>query len=165
MNRFYSLVGIAAMFLIPARMIWLHGRTWDFGPHGLPVSILSPDGTIYRDGSAIDPYSEAIIRSGMEEPLRAALLAIIAGAAYVLRKRLHVLDVNSRRRKESEALLALSQRYEQEGRWQDAQRVYESYRQSLEAEMAMWRSKRWTRRLLDKARKNIETTTRGGAPQ
>jgi len=152
MNKLYALVGIVAMFLIPARIIWLHGRTWECGPHGLPVSILSPDGRTYRDGSEIDPFSNAIIRSGMEEPLFTAWAAFMCWSAYELRRRKHVRDINALHR-ESEAWLALAKRYEQEGRPQEAQRAYASYRQSIEAEMALWLSRRSTRRMMEQARR------------
>ncbi len=151
MSKFYALVGVVLMIVLPARMIWLHGRTWECGPHGLPVSILSPDGRTYRDGSEIDPYSSAIIRSGMEEPLFTAWAAFMCWSAYELRRRKHVRDINARHR-ESEARLALANRYQQEGRQEEAERAFASYRQSLEAEMALWLSRRSTRRMMEQAR-------------
>jgi hypothetical protein len=76
----------AAIFflLVTPRLMWLHGRTWEFGPHGLPVSILSADGQTYRDGSQIDALSAAIIRSGVEEPMWAAWVAFMGWAAVTL---------------------------------------------------------------------------------
>jgi hypothetical protein len=157
MSKFYALVGVALMIVLPARMIWLHGRTWECGPHGLPVSILSPDGRTYRDGSEIDPYSNAIIRSGMEEPLFIAWAAFMCWSAYELRRCKHVRDINAQHR-ESEAWLALAKRCEQEGRPQEAQRAYASYWQSIEAEMALWLSRRSTRRMMEEARRSIGRT-------
>jgi hypothetical protein len=84
MKNSNCLAATVFFLLATPRLMWLHGRTWEFGPHGLPVSILSADGQTYRDGSQIDVLSAGIIRSGIEEPLAAGFLAFFGWVAIAL---------------------------------------------------------------------------------
>ncbi len=74
-----SWLGIGLFAAIILGMLWGHGREWEFSPHGIPVSALSPDGQTYRNGNEIDPLTLAIIRSGNEE----AIAASIFGFAFL----------------------------------------------------------------------------------
>jgi hypothetical protein len=156
MKNVLALIWLVIMIGLPVSVIWNHGGTWEFGPHGIPVSVLSADGKTYRNGSEIDPITAAIARSGKEEPLLGCTLgvvsALLACLAFKVRREKHVLNIRAKHR-ESEALLALAKRYQQEGRQEEAERTFESYWQSVEAEMALWLSRRSTRRMIEEARR------------
>jgi hypothetical protein len=156
MNKVYSLFGLAFIVGILVRAMWTYGGEWEFGPHGIPMVALSQDGTTYRDGGEIDPITAAITRSGNEGVIWGCALGVLAVFfawwACVAREAKHVVNIRAQHR-ESEALLALAKRYQQEGRQEDAQRAFASYRQSVEAEMALWLSRRSTRRMMEEARR------------
>jgi hypothetical protein len=154
MKDILALVWLVIFVALPVRVIWTYGGQWEFGPHGIPVIALSPDGTTYRDGNELDPITAAITRSGNEETIVGCWLGgmsvLLAGLACRARREKHVCNIRAKRR-ESEALLALAKRYEQEGRQEEAKRAFASYWQSVEEEMALWLSRRSTRRMIEQA--------------
>jgi hypothetical protein len=154
MNRLFSWFGIAMLIFLPARMIWAHGGRWEFGPHGIPVSALSADGKTYRNGDEIDPITEMMIRSGIEERVAGfaygGLLLAVVVLAYEVRQYKQLLDSRARRLA-AEGVREMAEQYEREGKHQEAQAAFEFYRQKLEAEVALWRRKRRWKRELDKA--------------
>jgi hypothetical protein len=156
MNKVYSLFGLVVMVGIPVRAICTYGGLWEFGPHGIPMIALSPDGTTYRDGSELDPLTAAITRSGSEETIVGCVLGVLSALfvwmACEQRREKHAQKIKAQHR-ESEALLALAKRYQQEGRRDEAERAFASYRESIEAEMALWLSRRSTRRMMEQARR------------
>jgi hypothetical protein len=145
-------VDILLISLLVARAGWLHGRQWEFGPRGLPVCVLSPDGTTYRDGSEIDPISRSIIDSGLQEVWYATFLGICAVLELDIARRKYIRVVQKRREK-SDLFLALAQRYEREGRREAAEWAYASYRESLEANRRLLR-KMWSMAMKRKATMN-----------
>jgi hypothetical protein len=156
MKNVLALVWLVIIVAFPVRVIWTYGGVWEFGPHGIPMIALSPDGTTYRDGSELDPMTAAITRSGKEEAIwgcwLGGLIAFVAWLACEHRREKHAQNIKAQHSK-SEALLALANRYRQEGRQEEAERAFASYRQSLEAEMALWLSRRYSRRMMEKARR------------
>jgi hypothetical protein len=61
MSKASSWLGVAIFVVVFVRQASRHGQTWEFSSHGIPVSLLSPDGERYRNGEAIDPISHARI--------------------------------------------------------------------------------------------------------
>jgi hypothetical protein len=155
MKNVLALIWLVIFVALPVRVIWTYRGTWEFGPHGIPVSVLSSDGTTYRNGSEIDPVTAVVIRSGKEEQVLGCTFGVLSvlfvGLACKLRREKHVCNIRAKHR-ESEALLALAKRYEQEGRQEEAKRAFASYWQSVEEEMALWLSRRYSRRMIEQAR-------------
>jgi len=156
MKNVLALFWLVIIVAFPVRVIWTHGGKWEIGPHGIPMIALSPDGKTYRDGDELDPLTVAITRSGKEETIvgctLGGLIAFFAWSTCEHRREKHAQNIKAQHR-QSEALLALAQRYQQEERQEDAEKAFASYRQSLEAEMALWLSRRSTRRMMEQARK------------
>src|SRR5580658_1200553 len=101
MNKLCAWLGIAVLIFLPARMVWTYGGTWEFGPHGIPVSALSADGKTYRNGNEIDPITEMAIGSGIEERVSGfaygGLLLAVAFLAYQVWQHKQLLDSRARR--------------------------------------------------------------------
>jgi hypothetical protein len=156
MKNVLALFWLVIIVAFPVRVIWTHGGKWELGPHGIPMIALSPDGKTYRDGDELDPLTAAITRSGKEETIvgctLGGLIAFFAWSACEHRREKHAQNIKAQHR-QSEALLALAQRYQQEERQEDAEKTFASYRQSLEAEMALWLRRRYSRRIMEKARR------------
>lgn len=156
MKNVLALFWLVIIVAFPVRVFWTHGGKWEFGPHGIPMIALSPDGKKYRDGDELDPLTAAITRSGKEETIvgctLGGLIAFFAWSACEHRREKHAQNIKAQH-KQSEALLALAQRCQQEERQEDAEKAFASYRQSLEAEMALWLSRGSTRRMIEEARR------------
>ena len=118
MKNVLALFWLVIIVAFPVRVFWTHGGKWEFGPHGIPMIALSPDGKTYRDGDELDPLTAAITRSGKEETIvgctLGGLIAFFAWSACEHRREKHAQNIKAQHR-QSEALLALAQRYQQEG--------------------------------------------------
>jgi hypothetical protein len=161
MNRLFAWFGLAVLVFFPARMVWTHGGTWEFSPHGIPVSALSADAKTYRNGGEIDPITEGLIRRGIEEQVSGfaygGMLLAFGLLAYAVWQHKQLLDSRARRMA-AEAVREMAEQYEREGKRPDAQAAFDYYRQLLEAEVAVWRRKRSWKRELDKAMERSSRT-------
>jgi hypothetical protein len=153
-NRFYSLVTVAFLIWVPVHVVRTYGGKWEFGPHGLPVSVLSPDGERYRDGDEIDPLTMTWIRAGVEEQVMGVLLGglvtVVLTLANALRNLARVVE-RQEEWAEAKRIEALAYQYRREGRHAEADAAFKRFDAILESHVAELRSKRFTRRIFDKA--------------
>lgn len=158
MNRLFSLLGIVCLVCIPLRLAWVHGGTWEFSAHGIPVSALSPDGETYRNGDEIDPITLGMIRGGTEEGASAcifiALFVAIAGCAYQALKLRQAIQTRARR-EARERVLQMANGYELGGKQEEAKAAFDYYRRLIDEEMKLWHRNPSMRRELDKAMKRL----------
>jgi len=146
------------LIFLPARMIWTHGGRWELSRHGIPVSVLSPDGKTYRNGDEIDPITEMLIRGGTEEGVTACiyltLFAATAGCIYQALKLRQAIQSQARR-EGREAVLEMAKGYEREGKMQEAKAVFDYYRRLEDEEMELWLRNPSLRQELDKAMERL----------
>jgi hypothetical protein len=88
--RFIRIYGGPLVFLVIAVNCVAHlGSRWEFGPSGIPRSVVSPGGHSYSDGTLIDPLTSGLIRAGIEEEVMLAIflfiVACVAGTILILR--------------------------------------------------------------------------------
>ena len=122
MNKLCAWFGIAALIFFPARMVWTYGGTWEFSPHGIPVSALSADGKTCRNGGEIDPITEGLIRRGIEEQVSGfaygGMLLAFGLLAYAVWQYKQLLDSRARRMA-AEAVREMGEQWEREGKRPD----------------------------------------------
>ncbi len=84
----YLALGLQTMIL--AYGLLGYRTRWDFGPrYGMPMALVAADGTHYRDGTRIDPFTLSRIRDGNEgevflglQVVAGTLLAGLGGMLY-----------------------------------------------------------------------------------
>jgi hypothetical protein len=84
MGKMCSLLGWSIFLFVLVGFAAQYGKRWEFGPHGFNT-LVAEDGQNYRgDGTAIDPITLALHRSGHDGACLWALLGVIGAAlAYV----------------------------------------------------------------------------------
>lgn len=76
MAKILDCAGILLLFVVLTNVAFSYGSRWVIGRHGLPVSLLAPDGVHYADGSVVDPITLSVIRANIEEQVLVGLLLI-----------------------------------------------------------------------------------------
>jgi len=105
-QRFWEIIGYTGTVLLPLwfgyGMATTYKTQWDFGPkYGMPVAVLAPDGKHYADGEPIYPF-ERFIKSGLQEEIELAWLALLGSGLVYLFYLLWQLDATVKRIMERE---------------------------------------------------------------
>jgi hypothetical protein len=102
MRMLLAWLGPLAMAALMMSCALGHGEGWTFGRLGMPATLLDADGKHYADGREVDPLSLAIARSGYEQEIWWAAVAVLVGLVAVLvleMRRRHRLRLDVMRRK------------------------------------------------------------------
>jgi hypothetical protein len=126
-------IGLFAAFTFG--MLCRHGREWEFSRHGIPVSVLSPDGQTYRNGNEIDPFMLSIIRSGNEEAIMAGILGVMLASLGLLAYQIWAFKRAGKRFRLIWELLDASAQLRREGKFEDAARVLDRGQGLLDTEI------------------------------
>lgn len=70
--------GPIVMLLLILNQFCHYGTRWVIGSLGMPLSLVSPDGRTYADGTPVSAVSAMLIRSGLEEQLTLGLFLFSA---------------------------------------------------------------------------------------
>jgi hypothetical protein len=116
MKHVWGILGCGLFLFLTIYQATMHGRKWEFGTYGMPVSLLAEDGRHYRDGSEVDPLTLALVRSGNEETVHliiVGVLLLMLGWLMLECRKLHRLMVRR-------AILDLVQEKRLKGKWEEA---------------------------------------------
>jgi hypothetical protein len=126
MKYVYWLANLAFLALT-IRFVCMYGSEWEFGRYCMPRSLVAPDGRTYANGREIDPITLALIRADREEETFLTMLGVLAGVivvggASIYRGHRHLL-----RLQHMGNLLAVADKYQREGRWNEAGELLRQY--------------------------------------
>lgn len=80
MKRLFAASGYVCLFLVIGYKASTFGTQWTWGPkYRMPVALLSPDGKHFADGTPLDPFTVAEIKSGYEEEIWLGACLVFTG--------------------------------------------------------------------------------------